>query len=182
MELELNRLREEQKHCITNLQAAYELEKNKARIARYPALFTIIGKLSHKAKIPATAEKAKDIAEELNDWLYSAGGMCAEPSSRGASSKTNEKDACNIGQELLKKLNHGSRIRGLRLQSKVQIISRADCTERREMFVGQFDAQNRRLPNGGKGADRHWQHIATRCIQPQDGGLLFIGFFLARAT
>jgi hypothetical protein len=39
-----------------------------------------------------STEKAKDIAEELNDWLYSAGGMCAEPSTRGALLKL--RDAC----------------------------------------------------------------------------------------
>jgi hypothetical protein len=92
LELELNRFREEQKQWITNLQAAYELEKYKARITSYPAMFTIIGKLSHKAKISATSENAKDIAEELNDWFYSAGGMCAEPSTRGALLKL--RDAC----------------------------------------------------------------------------------------
>jgi len=92
LELELNRFREEQKQWITDLQAAYELEKYKTRIASYPAMFVIIGKLSHKAKVPATSEKAKEIAEELNDWLYSAGGMCAEPSTRGALLKL--RDAC----------------------------------------------------------------------------------------
>src|SRR6185437_10592841 len=50
LELELNRFREEQKQWITDLQAAYELEKYKTRIASYPAMFVIIGKLSHKAK------------------------------------------------------------------------------------------------------------------------------------
>ena len=92
LELELNRFREEQKQWITNLQAAYELEKYKARIASYPDMVTIIGKLSHKAKVPTTAERAKDIAEELNDWSYSTGGMCAEPSTRGALLKL--RDAC----------------------------------------------------------------------------------------
>jgi hypothetical protein len=77
---------------LTNLQAAYELEKYKARISSYPEMFAIIGKLSHKAKIPVTSEKAKEIAEELNDWFYSAGGMCAEPSTRGALLKL--RDAC----------------------------------------------------------------------------------------
>src|SRR6516225_10966082 len=51
LELELNRFREEQKQWITNLQAAYELEKYKARISSYPDVFAIIGKLSHKATI-----------------------------------------------------------------------------------------------------------------------------------
>ncbi|HZU70742.1 MAG TPA: hypothetical protein VFA09_25940 [Ktedonobacteraceae bacterium] len=92
LELELNRLREEQKQWITNLQSAYELEKYKARITSYPEVFTIIGRLSHKAKVPATAEHAKAIAEELNEWLYSTGGMVAEPGTRGALLKL--RDAC----------------------------------------------------------------------------------------
>ena len=92
LELEQNRFREEQKQWITNLQAAYELEKYKARISTYPNVFAIIGKLSHKATIPVAAEIAKNIADELNDWLYSAGGMCAEPSTRGALLKL--RDAC----------------------------------------------------------------------------------------
>lgn len=92
LELELNRLREEQKQWITNLQAAYELEKYKARIASYPDVFSMIGKLSHKAKVQPTSERAKELAEELNAWLYSAGGMCAEPSTRGALLKL--RDAC----------------------------------------------------------------------------------------
>jgi hypothetical protein len=67
-------------------------ELNAHHCSNYPDMFTIIGKLSHKAKIPATSEKAKEIAEELNDWFYSAGGMCAEPSTRGTPLKL--RDAC----------------------------------------------------------------------------------------
>ena len=67
-------------------------ELNAHHCSNYPDVFTIIGKLSHKAKLPATAGSAKDIAEELNDWLYSAGGMCAEPSAQGALLKL--RDAC----------------------------------------------------------------------------------------
>ena len=60
------------------------MEKYKARIASYPQVFSIIGKLSHKAREPVTPEKAKQVAYELNDWFYSIGGMCADTSTRGA--------------------------------------------------------------------------------------------------
>lgn len=92
LELELNRLREEQKHWITDLQAAYELEKYKARLVSYPEVFAVLGRLSHKATVPATSETAGAVAEAVNAWLYSAGGMCAEPSTRGALLKL--RDAC----------------------------------------------------------------------------------------
>lgn len=76
-QVQLDKFRDEQKKWIINLQTAYELEKYKARIASYPQVFSIIGKLSHKAREPVTPEKAKQVAYELNDWFYSIGGMCA---------------------------------------------------------------------------------------------------------
>jgi hypothetical protein len=81
---QLDKFRDEQKKWIINLETAYELERYKARIASYPQAFSIIGKLSHKAREPVTPEKAKQVAYELNDWFYSIGGMCADISTRGA--------------------------------------------------------------------------------------------------
>lgn len=77
----LDRFRQE---WVTDLQTTYELERYKTRLASYPEAFKIIGKLSHGASEPLTPEKAKQVAYELNDWFYSAGGMCADPSTRGA--------------------------------------------------------------------------------------------------
>ena len=81
---EVEQFREEQIKWIIGLQTAYELEKYKIRIASYPQAFLIIGKLSHKARESMTAEKATQVAHELNDWYYSTGGMCADLSTRGA--------------------------------------------------------------------------------------------------
>jgi hypothetical protein len=77
----LKRFRQE---WVTNLHTAYELERHKIRLASYPEAFRIIGKLSHHAREPLTAEIAHQVAHELNDWLYSAGGMSADTSTRGA--------------------------------------------------------------------------------------------------
>ncbi len=81
---ELEEFRHERQKWLIDLQTAYELEKYKARIASYPQAFSIIGKLSHKAREPVTPEKTKQVAYELNDWFYSIGGMCADVSTRGA--------------------------------------------------------------------------------------------------
>ncbi|HEU5382409.1 MAG TPA: hypothetical protein VFV38_43915 [Ktedonobacteraceae bacterium] len=69
---------------VTDLQTTYELERYKTRLASYPEAFKILGKLSHGAREPLTPEKAKQVAYELNDWFYSAGGMCADTNTRGA--------------------------------------------------------------------------------------------------
>lgn len=69
---------------VTDLQTTYELERYKTRLAFYPEAFKIIGKLSHGTREPLTLERAKQVAYELNDWFYSAGGMCADPNTRGA--------------------------------------------------------------------------------------------------
>ncbi|HEY1353159.1 MAG TPA: hypothetical protein VGF67_26390 [Ktedonobacteraceae bacterium] len=69
---------------ITDLQTTYELEMYKTRLASYPEVFKIIGQLSHGALDPLTPAKAKQVAYALNEWFYSAGGMCADTSTRGA--------------------------------------------------------------------------------------------------
>lgn len=69
---------------VTDLQTTYELERDKTRLASYPEAFKILGKLSHRAREPLTPERAKQVAYELNDWFYSAGGMCTDTNTRGA--------------------------------------------------------------------------------------------------
>ena len=81
LKIDLDRFREQ---WITDLQATYEMERYKTRLTCYPKAFEIIGKLSHETPEPLTAEKAKQVAHELNEWFYSTGGMCADTSTRGA--------------------------------------------------------------------------------------------------
>jgi hypothetical protein len=81
LKISLDRFRE---GWVTDLQTTYELERYKARLTSYPEAFKIIGKLSHGSHEPLMPEKAKQVAYELNDWFYSAGGMCADTSTRGA--------------------------------------------------------------------------------------------------
>jgi hypothetical protein len=78
----------EKRKWLTDLKTAYQVELHKTRIASYPEVFKIIGKLSHHASVPLTPQTApqiaKQIATELNDWFYSVGGMCAGARARGA--------------------------------------------------------------------------------------------------
>jgi hypothetical protein len=84
LQQELERFRYEQREWLTDLRKAYQVELYKTRIASYPKIFQIIEKLSHHAPEPVTPEKATQIANELNCWFYSVGGMCAEADTRGA--------------------------------------------------------------------------------------------------
>jgi hypothetical protein len=60
------------------------LELLKARLGAYPAAFRAIAPLSHGARNPVTSETARAVAEEINEWLYSAGGMSASATTRKA--------------------------------------------------------------------------------------------------
>jgi hypothetical protein len=44
----------------------------------------IIGQLSSQAKTQLTPERANEIALEINNWVYSNGGLVAETNTRGA--------------------------------------------------------------------------------------------------
>lgn len=74
----------ERRKWLTGLKSTLALELQKARLASYPAVFQTLGKLSSRAKIPLSRDSAGEVADELNAWMYSAGGMSAEASTRGA--------------------------------------------------------------------------------------------------
>jgi hypothetical protein len=74
----------ERKKWLIDLKASYSVELYKTRLATYPQAYTIIAQASNRAKEAVTPEKARQIAQELNEWFYSTGGMCAEASTRGA--------------------------------------------------------------------------------------------------
>ena len=79
-----SQVQRERRKWLIDLKTAYSVEMYKTRLAAYPQAYAILAKLSNRASEPVTPEKAKQIAEELNAWFYSTGGMCAEASTRGA--------------------------------------------------------------------------------------------------
>src|SRR5690348_15855690 len=79
-----NQIQRERRKWLVDLKTAYSLELYKTRLSSYPIVFQIIEKLSHHTSDSITQEKAKLIAHELNEWLYSTGGMREETSTLGA--------------------------------------------------------------------------------------------------
>ncbi len=79
-----SQIQRERKRWLIDFKTTHALELYKARLTSYPRVFEILERLSHHTSEPVTQEKAKQIAQELNEWFYSTGGMCAEASTRGA--------------------------------------------------------------------------------------------------
>jgi hypothetical protein len=77
-------IRRERNQWMIGVKTAYATELHKIRLSSYPAVFRVLLELSHGNSEPVTAEKAGNIAQELNSWFYSAGGMCADGTTRGA--------------------------------------------------------------------------------------------------
>ena len=79
-----SQIQRERKRWLIDFKTSHSLELYKVRLTSYPRVFEILEQLSHHRSEPVTQEKAKQIAQELNEWFYSAGGMCADSSTRGA--------------------------------------------------------------------------------------------------
>lgn len=76
--------RRERSRWLVDLKASYTLELYRQRLTDYPQVFKIIGRLSDAAIPEPDSSVAGVVAGELNDWLYGAGGLCAEAGTRGA--------------------------------------------------------------------------------------------------
>lgn len=76
--------RRERSNWLVDFKSNYALELYRQRLAVYPAAFKIIGRLSHGADPKPDASIVGQVAVELNDWIYSAGGLCADAGTRGA--------------------------------------------------------------------------------------------------
>jgi hypothetical protein len=79
-----SQIRRDQQRWRSDERAARALELHRVRLASYPAAFEAIAALSTHHRAGLTAEVAGAVGERLNGWLYSAGGMCAEATTRSA--------------------------------------------------------------------------------------------------
>lgn len=82
--LTLAQLRREHRKWIIELKVTLSVELHKKRMETYPDVLRILGALSHANPDGVTTQTAGHVAYELNTWLYSAGGLCAEATTRGA--------------------------------------------------------------------------------------------------
>jgi hypothetical protein len=80
----LKRMRREQGKWLTELKSTYAAELYQARLAAYPHMQEIMGQLSSQAQEPLTPAQAHHVAQQINQWIYSSGGLVAETSTRAA--------------------------------------------------------------------------------------------------
>ena len=85
-------IQRERSKWLIDLKQAYALEVYKARLTVYPKMQEIIGRLSSQAQPPLTEETAQQVAQEINEWIYSSGGLIAETDTRSA--VLNLRDVC----------------------------------------------------------------------------------------
>jgi hypothetical protein len=82
--LSANQAKRERSKWLVELKSGYALELYKARLATYPRVFETLSGLSHVRGEKEIGTNAANVARDLNGWLYSAGGMCADSAARGA--------------------------------------------------------------------------------------------------
>jgi len=79
-----NQVRRERRKWLVDAKVAIALELYKTRISSYPLLLEVIEPLSTRNRDHMTPEAAGKVAMQLNQWLYSTGGACADAKVRGA--------------------------------------------------------------------------------------------------
>lgn len=77
-------LRRERAKWLFDLKASISLELYKARMTEYTALMKLMSKLSRKGKTVLTPKMAHELAQEINEWMYNAGGLIASARTRNA--------------------------------------------------------------------------------------------------
>src|SRR3974390_1977107 len=82
--LTLTQIRAEHRKWLADIKATWSLELYKARMASYPEVHQALAPLSHVSTERITPEVAGSVALKLNEWIYSAGGLCADATTRGA--------------------------------------------------------------------------------------------------
>jgi hypothetical protein len=79
-----DQIRRDRQRGLVEATVARNLELHRTRLATYPAAFEVMAPLSTHNRAVMTAEVAGEVASRLNGWLYSAGGMCADATTRSA--------------------------------------------------------------------------------------------------
>lgn len=79
-----NQIQRERVKWLTELKTAYATELYEVRLQTYPTIMKTFQPLSQKAPKILKPEHCSEIVQEINNWIYSAGGLSADKSTRGA--------------------------------------------------------------------------------------------------
>lgn len=82
--LTFQQIKRERAKWLFDLKVSFSSELYKARMVEYSKMMEILFSLSRKAKAKLTPGNAHRIAEEINQWMYSAGGLYASARTRKA--------------------------------------------------------------------------------------------------
>jgi hypothetical protein len=74
----------ERSKWLVELKGGYALELYRERLRTYPLMFATLGSLSHIRPVADIEADITKVAQQLNDWMYSSDGMCADAAVRGA--------------------------------------------------------------------------------------------------
>jgi len=77
-------IRVENRKLKLDLKRAYAIELFKKRLEAYPSVWEVLGQLSEEAVVSLNPATAIEVARQLNNWLYSVGGLCADRATRRA--------------------------------------------------------------------------------------------------
>jgi hypothetical protein len=69
---------------LTDLKSTYAVELYKARLGAYPVLQELLGRLSWQVHHPLNPDQAHQVAQGINQWVYSTGGLITEADTRKA--------------------------------------------------------------------------------------------------
>jgi len=82
-----------------------------------------------------------------------------------------------VAQEVTEKADHVGSLEGAGQDVLEHPTTRRQAADRREVVVGQRNAQERGVPFGGIGPDPGGEQVETRFVDPDDGASLVLRFF-----
>lgn len=77
-------LRRDNLRKVIDLRTSWALEMYKTRLSTYPQILESILPLSTSGNLQPDADTCSSIADRLNEWLYSTGGLCSDTTTRAA--------------------------------------------------------------------------------------------------
>jgi hypothetical protein len=77
-------IRREHQKWLMDIKVTWTVELLKARMSSYPEALRALALLSQYDRSAVTPQVARQVADKINSWIYSAGGLFADQSTRGA--------------------------------------------------------------------------------------------------
>src|SRR5688572_30095575 len=77
-------IRREHYRWLIDFKVNWTVELLKARMSTYPEVLPAMALLSRYDQAAVTPQIARDVADKINEWVYTAGRLLADQATRGA--------------------------------------------------------------------------------------------------